>query len=195
MLTARPLFAVAERITMKKFSVVLAVLIVAMGLTFLPASPASATDYACLGYEYAASVTSSGHTLSTKINICGSETTIGGPQPYSWGVVAHAKCYRDGVLFGDGTGGCRWAGHLTMYLADASPDQKIIDTSWAYPGSLNGSYVSDSGRQYSQTTPLPGNRLLKFCSENAIVHFVGITGVDYGIWNMLDKCVYYSSTP
>jgi hypothetical protein len=180
---------------MRKLLILLATL-AALAVPVLLAPPASAVDYSCLGYQYAASVTANGHQLSTEINVCGNyDGNVGGGNPYSWGTVAHAKCYRDGVLFGSGTGGCRWAGHLTVYLADASPDIKIIDTFWAAPGSSSGLYISDSGRQFSQTTPLAGGHLLRFCAENGQVHFVGATGVDYGLFNMIDHCVYHSSTP
>lgn len=180
----------------KKILLLLTALAALFATSVLAAGPAQAADYACTGYTTVASVSASGHTLKTTLNVCGNyDGFVGGGNPYSWGTVAHAKCYRDNVLFGDGTGGCRWAGHLTMYLADASPDIKDIDTFWAEPGSSSASYISDSGRVYSQVTPKGAAKLLKFCSENAQVHFVGTTGVDYGLHNMADKCTYHSSTP
>jgi hypothetical protein len=49
-----------------------------------------------------------------------------------WQTVAQLKCYRDGVLFGNGTGGCRWDGHTRIEVNSFLSPQP--DKFFAVPG-------------------------------------------------------------
>jgi len=167
------------------FGTVLASLFAATLIT-LGASPAYALS-GCSGYTTVASLSASGHRLSTQANVCVNLTGYDGGKAL-WTAVARYKCYRDGVLFGDGTGGCRWQGHLKVYAGYSSTSQLMTDRFWAVPGSTSSSFWSDSNRIYGYYAALNLDWIVKGCAEDAIVHFMGITGVDYGTYNMADKC-------
>lgn len=168
------------------FGTVLAALCATM-LTALGASPANAALSGCSGYTTVSSLSASGHRLSTQANVCVNLTGYdGGRALYT--AVARYKCYRDGVLFGDGTGGCRWQGHLKVYAGSTSASQLMTDRFWAVPGSTSSSFWSDSQRIYGYYAAVNLDWVVKGCAEDAIVHYMGITGVDYGTYNMADKC-------
>lgn len=165
------------------------VILTALFCTTLGAKPASAALSGCSGYTTVASLSASGHRLSTQLNVCVNLSGYdGGKALYT--AVARYKCYRDGVLFGDGTGGCRWQGHLKLYAGYTSASQLMSDYFWAVPGSSSSSFWSDSGRIYGRYGAVNLDWIVKGCAEDAIVHFMGITGVDYGTFNMADKCSF-----
>jgi hypothetical protein len=165
------------------------------GTNVTPAMAASGSIVHCTGYVTVAYKTASGHTLSTRANTCGVYYGQGGGY-YDWGPVTRFKCYRDGVQFGSGTGGCRWKGSLTMYTS--------INTSsraWAVPGDQSIAFWDDSGRIYGSAFSYASTTRLTMCEDdyiytlpggselgNGVVHFMGITGVDYGTFNMANKC-------
>lgn len=156
-------------------------------LTTLGASTANAALSGCSGYTTVSSLSASGHRLSTQANVCVNLAGYdGGKALYT--AVARYKCYRDGVLFGDGTGGCRWQGHLKVYAGSASASQLMTDRFWAVPGSTSSAFWSDSQRIYGYYAAVNLDWIVKGCAEDAIVHYMGITGVDYGTYNMADKC-------
>jgi hypothetical protein len=161
----------------------------ALFATTLGASPANAALSGCSGYTTVASISSSGHRLSTQANVCVNLSGYSGGKAL-WTAVARYKCYRDGVLFGDGTGGCRWQGHLKVYAGYTSASNLMTDRFWAVPGSTSSTFISDSGRIYGYYAAVNLDWIVKGCSLDAIVHFVGATGIDYGTFNMADKCSY-----
>jgi hypothetical protein len=170
------------------FGIVLA----ALFATTLGASPASADLSACIGYSTVASISdkTGTHRLSTQGNVCLNFAGYDGGKAL-WTAVARYKCYRDGVLFGDGvTGGCRWQGHLKVYAGYTSASNLMTDRFWAVPGSTSSTFISDSGRIYGYYAAVNLDWIVKGCSLDAIVHFVGATGIDYGTFNMADKCSY-----
>jgi len=172
----------------RKLLLVLAVLSLLVGLSVAAAESASAALgdlYGCTPYATLASISSSGHRLSTQGTVClrymGGSTTNNW---LDWEVVARFKCYRDGVLFGDGTGGCRWDGHLRL----AESDSPTKDEYFAWPGSGSSSFYPDSGRIYgAYSSHIPDNSI-QGCVRSGRVHFMGITGIDYGTYNMADMC-------
>jgi hypothetical protein len=165
----------------------LSVILAALFATTLGASPADAALSGCSGYNTVATLSSSGHRLSTQVNVCVNLSGYdGGKALYT--AVARYKCYRDGVLFGGGTGGCRWQGHLKVYAGGTTPNQLMTDYFWAVPGSTSSAFWSDSDRIYGHYAAVNLDWVVKGCAEDAIVHFMGITGIDYGTYNMADMC-------
>lgn len=163
--------------------------LLALFATTLNSSPAQAALSGCNDYTTVASLSANGHRLSTQAIVCVNLYGYdGGKALYT--AVARYKCYRDGVLFGDGTGGCRWQGRLKVYAGYTSTSQLMSDYFWAVPGSTSSSFWSDSGRIYGQYGAVNLDWIVKGCVEDSIVHFMGITGIDYGTWNMADKCSY-----
>jgi hypothetical protein len=153
----------------------------------------------CTGYVTVASLTANGHTLSTKANTCGVYYGRNSSGEYAWGPVVRYKCYRDGVQFGAGTGGCRWKGSLSMY--NINEPRWASSQAFALPGSQSSAFWDDSGRRYG-----PAYRFFTYtdrvqiCQDdylynigggavgNGVVHFMGATGIDYGTFNMANRC-------
>jgi hypothetical protein len=167
------------------------------GTNVTPEMVASGFILHCTGYLTVTSYYANGHTLSTKANTCGvyyGQRTSG---QRSWGPVVRFKCYRDGVQFGAGTGGCRWKGSLTLYRVGTI---WLSTQAWAVPGSQSGAFWDDSGRIYGAAYLFWPSDTLRVCEDdyiwdnlgnpagNGVVHFVGLTGIDYGTFNMADKC-------
>jgi hypothetical protein len=153
----------------------------------------------CSGYFTLASISSSGHRLSTKGQICGAFHGISGDK-YGWGPVARFKCYRDDVPFGSGTGGCRWKGSVSNYLDRFGSKYHVHSDAFQKPPSSDGTFWADSGRIYGEPAGYLANQRIKMCEDdwiydngqgaigNGAVHFRGITGIDYGTFNMADWC-------
>jgi hypothetical protein len=102
----------------------------------------------CSGYATLAShKTAAGNVYSTQGNVCLYYLQL---EPSQWGTVTRYKCYRNGQLYGDGTGGCRWTWNQAF---QTSPDS----TSWTTRQSQDwcvtcgGTYVSDTGRNWGNT--------------------------------------------
>lgn len=155
----------------------------------------------CSGYQTLASISSSGHRLSTKGQICGAYWGSDGDR-YIWGPVARFKCYRNGVQFGNATGGCRWAGSLSNYEQKSSPHR--YTSFYRRPGSISAAYWDDSGRIYGAYSSYYGGYAQNHCQDSwggyyyNIVHYHGTTGTDIGIYNMIDTCTpwfYATATP
>jgi hypothetical protein len=172
------------------------------GTNVTPAMVAASKILHCTGYVTVKSYTVAGHTLSTKANTCGVYYGDGGGY-FDWGPVTRFKCYRDGVQYGAGTGGCRWKGSVTMYTSINTSSH-----SWAIPGSQSGAFWDDSGRIYGYAYSYVSTTTLRMCEDdyiytipggseqgNGVVHFMGITGNDYGTFNMANKCTatFYAS--
>jgi hypothetical protein len=174
---------------MSKRLAVLTVLLLAGWAVQVSQAPQAQADnevHACIPETEVAALSANGHRLSTTAVVCGYYLTYdGGP---IWAPIARFRCYRDGVLFGDGTGGCRWQGTLATYR-NGSLDH---GNSFAVLGSTSTSYWSDSGRIYGTYRRVLSSDTLKWCQNdvvlNGIVHFRGITGIDYGTFNMKDTC-------
>jgi hypothetical protein len=156
----------------------------------------------CSGYHTLASISSSGHRLSTKGQICGAYWGSDGDR-YIWGPVARFKCYRDDVLFGSGTGGCRWKGSVSSYQ-DVLGTKYHVHSDWFQkPPSTDGTFWADSNRIYGERFGYLANQRIKMCEDdwiydvgqgaigNGAVHFRGITGIDYGTYNMADWCTVW----
>jgi hypothetical protein len=162
------------------------------------ADVASATILNCSGYHTLASISASGHRLSTKGQICGAFYGVSGDR-YGWGPVARFRCYRDDVPFGSGTGGCRWKGSVSSYLDRIGSDH-VLSNSFQVPGSSSGIFLDDSGRIWGEPVGYTANQRIKMCEDdwlydngqgaigNGAVHFMGITGIDYGTVNMANWC-------
>jgi hypothetical protein len=162
----------------------------------------------CTGYGAdLSSISSSGHTLSTKANVCGvyyGSVWINGVLHYRWGAVIRWYCYRDQVQFGSGTGGCRWKGSESIYR-DQVGDNHNWTHMYAEPGSSSTAFWQDSGRIYTGYRNFPSGSSIQLCEDdwgydvggyalgNGAVHFMGTTGVDYGTYNTADKCTTYHS--
>jgi hypothetical protein len=169
----------------KRVVLVLATLSLLTGLFVVTAPPAAAIEqwdlWGCTPYNTLASVSASGHRLSTQGTVC---LQYMGPTVFteSWDVVTRFKCYRDGVLFGQGTGGCRWAWFMVQERSSGNVSERQ-----AWPG-LGEPYYEDSGRQFGAPASSHDGDSIRGCMRNGQVHFVGITGVDYGLFNMADMC-------
>jgi hypothetical protein len=167
--------------------------------TDLTAAAAAPIITNCSGYHTLASISSSGHRLSTQGQICGAFHGFSGDK-YGWGPVARFKCYRDGVLFGSGTGGCRWKGSVSSYLDRSGLVTHVHSDSFQKPPSTDGTFWADSGRIYGDPAGFVTGQRIKMCEDswiyengqgaigNAAVHFMGITGIDYGTYNMAHWC-------
>jgi hypothetical protein len=165
------------------------------GTNVTPAMVAASSIVHCTGYVTLASLTANGHQLSTKANTCGVYYGRLGSF-YGWGPVVRYKCYRDGVQFGAGTGGCRWKGTLSLYK-NGSPKS---NQAFALPGTLSSAFWDDSGREYGSAFWFSASDTLRMCEDdylwdahgsaagNGVVHFMGATGIDYGTFNMADWC-------
>jgi hypothetical protein len=153
----------------------------------------------CSGYFTLASISSSGHRLSTKGQICGAYWGSSG-NTYAWGPVARFRCYRDDEPFGSGTGGCRWKGSVSSYLDRSGLVTHVHSDSFQKPPASDGTFWSDSGRIYGDRAGYLEGQRIKMCQDdwiydngqgaigNGAVHFMGITGIDYGTYNMADWC-------
>jgi hypothetical protein len=170
----------------KRLLLVVTMLALVAGLVLGGQAPASASDVSCSGYTTVSSMESAGHRLSTQANICVNDVGPGATSYWAYGAVMHFKCYRDGVLFGDGTGGCRWAGRVALY--DLTSNKTVFDQYWDNPGSSTTAYIQDSGREYSATANAGQDNTVKVCFHDSIVKYMGTTGIEYGIFNMADKC-------
>jgi hypothetical protein len=172
----------------KRVVLVLATLSLLTGLFVVTAPPAAAIDvydlWGCTPYSTLASVSSSGHRLSTQGTVCLEYRGPGVLGTNQWDVVTRFKCYRDGVLFGDGTGGCRWA----WYMAQERSTPGSLSEFHAWPGDGLAGYWSDSGRDYGAFLSSSDGTSIRGCIRNGQVHFMGITGIDYGLFNMVDRC-------
>jgi hypothetical protein len=96
-----------------------------------------------------------------------------------------------------GTGGCRWKGSLTFDLIGSD---WLTSLAWAVPGSQSSAFWDDSGRIYGSAYLFWSFQVLQVCEDdyiwdhlgqpagNGVVHFMGITGIDYGTFNMANKC-------
>jgi hypothetical protein len=167
------------------------------GTNVTPAMVAASSIVHCTGYVTVKSYSASGHTLSTKANTCGVYYGRSGAGHYQWGPVTRFRCYRDGVQFGAGTGGCRWKGSLTLYRIGTV---WLSTQAWAVPGSQSSAFWDDSGRIYGAAYGFRSFDVLQACEDdyiwvnlgnpagNGVVHFMGITGIDYGTFNMANKC-------
>lgn len=104
--------------------------------------------YACSGYQYGNSHTY-GVTYASKHNVCVGVYSISPDGSLTVEGVDRALCYRNGVQWGDGVGGCRWTGTIDLWVKDTSISSsyfKQSDVSWCY--TCGGAFVSDSGRQW-----------------------------------------------
>jgi hypothetical protein len=156
---------------------------------------ASASILHCTGYKVRVSITRNGHTLDTRGNVCGAfyEQSAG---QFKWGPVVRWKCYRDGVLFGSGTGGCRWKGSISSYKNGGHS----YSSAYQVPPSSNSAFWEDSGRIFGGAKWYTAADSLKMCQDdwiydnygfevgNGVVHFMGITGIDYGTYALPDHC-------
>jgi hypothetical protein len=177
-------------VAMRRIVIILTALAALLALTAPPAS-ADGVVKACSGYYTRASISASGHRLSTQGNACLHDHGPVANQQFSWGGVVRFKCYRDDQPFGDGTGGCRWAGYVTLELEGVG---EIVRTYVAEPGSSSDIFISDSGRMWSYTTPLPAGRRVRGCWRDGVVRFMGITGINYGLYNTIDFCGTWNGT-
>jgi hypothetical protein len=167
------------------------------GTNVTPAMVAASSIVHCTGYVFLIGYYVNGHELSTKANTCGVYYGRRSNGQYSWGPVVRFKCYRDGVQFGAGTGGCRWKGSLTFDLIGSD---WLTSLAWAVPGSQSSAFWDDSGRIYGSAYLFWSFQVLQVCEDdyiwehlgqpagNGVVHFMGITGIDYGTFNMANKC-------
>lgn len=158
----------------------------------------------CTGYGTdRAGVSSGGHTLSTRANVCGGFYGSSGSSQ-RWGPVIRFHCYRDGVLFGSGTGGCRWKGSNSTYLASSGGGWlHQYSVHFQVPPSSDPSYWADSGRLIGQAYYYSPGNTVQFCEDdwiylnqgdpigNGAVHLMGTTGIDYGVLNMGNRCTSF----
>jgi hypothetical protein len=148
-----------------------------------PEAQAANEVHDCTPETWVDALFANGHELSTSVVVCGYFIDDGGSP--TWAPIARFRCYRDGFLFGDGTGGCRWQGSLTN-------GTRLSASSFAVPGSASTSYWSDSGRIYGQARTYSNSDTVTWCQEdfplNGIVHYRGISGIDYGTYNMANTC-------
>jgi hypothetical protein len=169
----------------KRVALLLATLSLLTGLFVATAPPAAAIEqwdlWGCTPYSTLASMSSSGHRLSTQGTVC---LRYRGPTLWTeaWDVVTRFKCYRDGVLFGEGTGGCRWDWTFVQNRSDGD-----VSEFQAWPGAGEPFYA-DSGRQFGAPASSHDGDSIRGCVRNGRVHFVGATGIDYGLFNMADMC-------
>ena len=167
----------------KRVVLVLAALSLLTGLFVATAPPAAADSlWGCTPYNTLASVSSSGHRLSTQGTVCLNYVGPGSLGTNQWEVVNRFKCYRDGVLFGNGTGGCRWDGSQEQERVNATDTGEHF----AVPGSSSSSYWSDSDRIYGARISSYDGTDIRGCLRGGRVHFMGTTGIDYGLFNMAD---------
>jgi hypothetical protein len=172
----------------RRLAVLTVLLLAGWAVQVSQAPKAQAADevHDCIPETTVSMLSASGHTLTTTAVVCGYFVDDGGSP--TWAPIARFRCYRDGVLFGDGTGGCRWQGTLSTYRNG----EFIAGGSFAVPGSTSTSYWSDSGRIYGTARTFLTTDIITWCQNdvvlNGIVHFRGVTGIDYGTHNMRNTC-------
>jgi hypothetical protein len=166
------------------------------------AQAASAWIGHCTAETEVAAMTAAGHALSTRVKVCGAWWSDGTSQE-TWAPVIRLKCFRDGVLFGSGTGGCRWKGSVSGYQGIL---HKQSNTFQVPSSSIPNDFWADSGRIWGSRNNYSASTTLKMCSDdwywtelgvpkgNGVVHFKGLTGVDYGTFNMGNKCNEFNSS-
>jgi hypothetical protein len=97
------------------------------------------TPQVCSDYQ---TLATSG-AYSTKGNVCLFEST----GTFDWGTVARFICYKNGVRYGAGTGGCRWVWNQVMQRSnDGVHWETRTSDDWCY--TCEGIFVDDSGRFY-----------------------------------------------
>lgn len=125
----------------------LALMVAVATLTLATPASAEPAPFSCGGYETVASHrTAAGNLYSTQVNVCLFDAT----GTLDLGVVARFKCFRNGVLYGEGTGGCRWTWNQVL---QRSPNHITWESlrSNDFCVTCGGSYVADSGRKYGTT--------------------------------------------
>ena len=110
--------------------------------------PGYSEPYACTGYDLMATwVSAAGNSYTTTGNVC--LFFANANNVVYIGAVARFKCYRNGVLYGGGGFGCRWAfNSVTQHKAAAGNWVTNFNTShnWIDPGATTFTY--DSGRDW-----------------------------------------------
>jgi hypothetical protein len=175
---------------MRRIVIILTALAALLAVVAPPAS-ADGVVKACSGYYSRSSISASGHRLHTEGNACLHDHGPVANQMFSWGGVVRFKCYRDDQPFGDGTGGCRWAGYVTL---EVEGQGERFRTYVAEPGSDSDIFISDSGRMWSNTTPLPSGYRVRSCWRDGSVRYMGITGVNYGVYRTTEFCSLWNGT-
>jgi hypothetical protein len=133
---------------MRRLLLVVSTLALAVGLAG-PAKADHTNNWACSGYQTTARViTAAGNDYQSRTNICVAWS------PYTtssmWAdAVVRKQCFRNGVPYGDGTGGCRWTGRVEHHgNSNLVGWYEINVNNWCV--TCGGAYVQDSGRIYTQ---------------------------------------------
>lgn len=99
------------------------------------------TPLTCSGYKTRQSITY-GVQYKTTGNVC-----VGRYSGNVWEAVERDLCYRDGVAFGSGDGGCRWTGTIQVQANTTTNYYTIMSNDWC--NTCGGEFIQDSGRQWS----------------------------------------------
>lgn len=161
----------------------LALVVVALGALPAPAHDSTTILAGCTGYQTTKSVTTAaGNVYTSKRNLClGLYSISPDGQAYTVEAVERAKCYRNGVLYGSGTGGCRWDGYIdSQFWVTGIGWVQRNQTYWC--DTCGGSFIADSGRHYGGHVAYNWGDKLREVGNNRRVTFYfadGTTGT-YG---------------
>jgi hypothetical protein len=124
----------------------------------------------CTGYVTTASYTTAGgNTYESRRNLCHGLASIGGGGVHNVEAVERAKCYRNGVLYGNGTGGCRWEGYTDSQFLDDGDWVGMTHDYWC--DTCGGEYIADSGRHYGPHVGYFSGMQLRIIGNNRAVRF------------------------
>lgn len=139
------------------FIVALAVgLAIDFGPATVPAEASHSAPEQCSGYTSTASyITAAGNVYQSRTNVCL------GINPYTttnatFDGVVRKQCFRNGIPYGDGTGGCRWTNRVELHYFDTDDNtwKDIFSLANEWCVTCGGTYVQDSGRHWTGSVNL-----------------------------------------
>jgi hypothetical protein len=155
---------------MRRVLLILAAVLVTLGLHAAPAAANHAAPEQCSGYfTTAAHTTAGGNLYESKTNICMGISTYT-TSSMDTDAIVRKQCYRNGVAYGDGTGGCRWSSRVELHgygpIGGSNVWYEVAVNDWCV--TCGGTYVQDSGRVYTGRFDFnhPGSDLLKARSKS-----------------------------
>jgi hypothetical protein len=105
--------------------------------------------YNCTGYTTeAVHTTAAGNLYESRQQTCLTLVSFSNTVT-TWETVTRAKCFRNGEVYGNGNGGCRWSGYVDLQgRLGSSGDPSITFEHDDWCSTCGGLFVHDSGRKY-----------------------------------------------